>query len=239
MRTIEQLQRDDVGSPGPILTVVSGSDEQESRRVQGRYEAWVKPVLDVVLAAAALFLALPAMLGIALAIRVTMGPGVIYRQQRVGRFGRPFTVYKFRTMQPDRRLPTAAQGGQHPWQGEERRVCHKREDDPRHTRLGRFLRRLSLDELPQLVNVLRREMSLVGPRPELVSVVARYQPWQHARHQVKPGITGLWQISARGHGLMCENLVPDIEYVDKVSLKTDLGILLRTGPAALLRRSGD
>jgi lipopolysaccharide/colanic/teichoic acid biosynthesis glycosyltransferase len=117
--------------------------------------------------------------------------------------------------------------------GPDRRVTHKTTEDPRHTPLGRVLRRFSLDELPQLWNVLRGEMSVVGPRPELPLVVDRYHQWQHLRHLVKPGITGLWQVSERGDLAMHECVETDIEYVRRVSLLTDITIIARTIPAAV------
>ena len=121
-----------------------------------------------------------------------------------------------------------------PSDGADPRVPHKRADDPRHTPVGRFLRKTSLDELPQLWNVIRQDMSLVGPRPELLPIVQRYQPWQHQRHLVRPGMTGLWQVSRRGDGvLMCDDSSADIDYVRSVSLATDISVLLRTVPAVL------
>jgi lipopolysaccharide/colanic/teichoic acid biosynthesis glycosyltransferase len=117
---------------------------------------------------------------------------------------------------------------------DDRRHTHKTPADPRHTSLGRFLRRFSLDELPQLFNVLRGELSLVGPRPELPEVVAAYEPWQHARHQVKPGITGLWQVTERSaDSLMHLHVATDLRYIERMSATTDLTIMLRT-PAAVL-----
>ncbi len=193
---------------------------------------WVKPAVDRVGALVLLVVASPILAVVALAVRLRLGSPVIYRQTRVGQGGRPFTVYKFRSMRPDRRATTPAEPP-----GEERRVDHKSPDDPRLVPLGRRLRSASLDELPQLFNVLRGEMSLVGPRPELPSVVARYEPWQHRRHEVKPGLTGLWQIKARGDVPMHEGTELDLDYVDQVSLGTDLRILMRT-PMALLRRPG-
>jgi lipopolysaccharide/colanic/teichoic acid biosynthesis glycosyltransferase len=169
---------------------------------------------------------------VALAIRMRMGRGVLFRQARVGKDGVVFDVLKFRTMGHDRR------GEQALYVGPERRRNHKSVDDPRHTSLGRFLRKWSLDELPQFFNVLRGEMSVVGPRPELVSVVERYEPWQHERHQVRPGITGIWQVSERNGTPLHEATHLDIEYVETVSLPTDLLILARTIPAMLGRGKG-
>ena len=170
-------------------------------------------------------LAVP-MAGIAGVVAVTLGHPVLFRQRRVGLDGEVFEVLKFRTMRPDRR--SRALDVIH-----DRRLTHKTPKDPRHTRVGRFLRRYSLDELPQLINVVRGEMSIVGPRPELESVVAAYPPGLEQRHLVKPGLTGLWQVSARGDGPMHENGQWDLDYVERASFRTDVAILVRT-PRALL-----
>jgi lipopolysaccharide/colanic/teichoic acid biosynthesis glycosyltransferase len=196
------------------------------------YRRVVKPVIDTVGAAVLLILTLPLIAVVAIAIRIALGPGLIYRQERVGRGGRPFVIYKFRTMQPDRRQAVL------PYSGPDRRVCHKTDNDPRHTPLGRFLRKYSLDELPQLWNVLVGDMSLVGPRPELVEVVERYESWQRERHRVKPGLTGLWQVTCRGEGLAHEHVEIDLEYIDDLSLLSDLRILALTIPVALFGSGG-
>lgn len=190
------------------------------------YVAAVKPTMDRVGAVVAIIVAALPMALIALAVAVGLGRPVLFRQQRVGRDGRLFEVLKFRTMRPDRR-------GQRLDVIHDRRLTHKTHRDPRHTGLGRFLRRYSLDELPQLFNVLRGEMSFVGPRPELECVVTeQYPPGLAQRHFVKPGLTGLWQISARNDGPMHEHGDWDLEYVEVVSWLTDLRILLRT-PSAM------
>ena len=121
----------------------------------------------------------------------------------------------------------------------DRRVTHKTTSDPRHTRLGRMLRRYSIDELPQLINVVRGEMSIVGPRPELECVVEQYPAGLDQRHHVKPGLTGLWQISARGDGPMHEHGEWDLDYVEHVSLATDLSIIARTPAAMFGDRAGN
>ncbi len=192
----------------------------------GVYVGLVKPALDRVIAVTALVVAALPMALTACAVAVTMGRPVLFRQRRIGVDGEPFEVLKFRTMRPDRR-------GQRLDVVHDRRHTHKSERDPRHTRVGRVLRRYSLDELPQLFNVLRGEMSIVGPRPELDSVVEHYPTALHQRHYVKPGLTGLWQVSARGSGPMHENGQWDLVYVDRVSLRTDLQILAKT-PRALV-----
>lgn len=214
-----------IGDPPQIL--VEGAYDREPTR----YERWGKPVVDRVGAVAALLLFGLPMLVIAAAILVTMGRPVLFRQPRVGREGRIFEIYKFRTMLPDRRQR------QEPFPGPERRRTHKQEEDPRVTRLGRFLRAWSLDELPQFLNVVKGDMSLVGPRPELVDIVTRFEGWQHRRHAVKPGVTGLWQISERGLKLAHECVEADLEYLERLSPTTDLQILVAT-PVALAMRRG-
>jgi lipopolysaccharide/colanic/teichoic acid biosynthesis glycosyltransferase len=190
-------------------------------------------VLDRLIASALLVILSPVQGAVALAVRLRLGPGVIFRQQRVGRGGREFCLYKIRTMLPDRRR--AVVPPEH--LPAERRRSHKSNQDPRHTPLGRWLRATSLDELPQLWNVVRGDMSLVGPRPELVGVVARYGLWNHPRHGVKPGITGLWQISLARTSLLHEGVEIDLDYVDNVSLRQDVQIAFRT-VVALARRTG-
>jgi lipopolysaccharide/colanic/teichoic acid biosynthesis glycosyltransferase len=197
------------------------------------YSRWLKGVLDRSLAALLLISLLPLMATIAVAVRLTLGGPVIYRQERVGLSGKTFVMYKFRTMRPDRRHRASDIEL-------ERRHTHKHPQDPRLVPLGRILRKLSLDELPQLVNVLRGEMSLVGPRPEMVSIVATYQPWQHERHMVKPGLTGLWQVTERSSQdtRMHEHTGLDIDYVRRQSLGLDLKLLLLTIPCLLGLRRG-
>lgn len=193
------------------------------------YVRVVKPGIDRLSAAVLLLLTLPLVLVVSVTVLLALGRPVFYRQWRVGQGGHAFRVWKFRTMLPDRRVtdrPVPV----------DRRVCHKRPDDPRHTRVGTVLRAWRLDELPQLVNILTGSMSLVGPRPELVEVVSRYQPWQHRRHAVKPGLTGLWQVSAVADaGAMHENTHVDLDYINNIGLKTDVRILVRTVGCVLSR----
>lgn len=199
------------------------------------YRRLGKPLFDRIGALILSVVTLPIVVIIAIVIRVTLGPDVLYNQDRVGQNGRLFRMYKFRTMRTDRRR------GRRFHLGVDRRVRHKTTQDPRHTAVGRFLRRRSLDELPQLWNVALGDMSLVGPRPELPHVVDRYEWWQHRRHLVKPGLTGLWQISARNHdSLMCEHTEIDLEYLRAVSFRTDLTILCKTlGVFGGLRTDGE
>jgi lipopolysaccharide/colanic/teichoic acid biosynthesis glycosyltransferase len=194
---------------------------------RGVYESIIKPVMDRVAGVTLSLLTLPLVIVIVPAIWSKLGRPAVFRQQRIGRFGREFTVYKFRTMDQDRRSDDVA------IDHGDRRVTHKSTADPRHTDLGRFLRTWSLDEIPQLWNVALGGMSLIGPRPELPHIVSGYEDWQHHRHEVKPGLTGLWQVSARSGAPMHEATDIDIEYVDSVSLRGDLKILVST-PAAVL-----
>ena len=197
---------------------------------EGAYVRIWKPGADRVLALILILLSAPGMALLAVVIRITLGQGVLFRQPRIGRHGRLFNVLKFRTMLPERRR------AQVPIPFPDRRCTHKAKNDPRHTSLGRFLRRWSLDELPQLFNVVRGQMSLIGPRPELPSVVARYEPWQHVRHSVKPGMTGLWQVVARGDDPMEDRIDLDIYYAQSLCQALDLKILMATAKAVIVRR---
>jgi lipopolysaccharide/colanic/teichoic acid biosynthesis glycosyltransferase len=214
-------------APSPDLSVTTALPGSTG----SAYQRFVKPLFDCSAAFVGLVLLLPVTALVALVVRMDLGPGVLFRQRRVGLRGREFTVLKFRTMLHE--APPGARQGPCPEHG------HKCPNDPRHTKIGKLLRKLSLDELPQLVNVLRGEMSLVGPRPELPEIAARYEPWQHVRHLVRPGLTGLWQVTERGNGrLMWQSTGPDVEYVERISFRTDASILLRTVPAMLGRNHG-
>ncbi len=193
----------------------------------------LKRGIDVSVSALLLLLSLPLLSLISVLILADSGRPMLFRQRRAGRLGRPFTVFKFRTMVPD---------------AEERlaelvdlsaldQPAFKIHDDPRVTRVGRLLRRSSLDELPQLINVLRGEMSLVGPRPEEEAVVALYDERQRARLNVRPGITGPMQVYGRGDLTFEERLAMERDYLDNVSITGDLAILLRT-PLAMIRGDG-
>jgi len=223
------LEIDLTGSSPAIAPLFDASQTYAMHR--GLYIRVVKPALDRIGALLALIVIWPIIAIVAIAIFITMGSPVILRQQRVGLFGKVFTLYKFRTMAPDRR------GSQTEFVGDERRRTHKSANDPRITPLGGLLRRTRLDELPQFINVLLGDVSLVGPRPEMVSIVAQYEPWQHRRHAVKPGITGLWQISETGDKLLFECTQMELEYLEDVSLSADLSIMLRTLPV-MARRGG-
>lgn len=234
------LPREPSMSSDPLLARLPSNEMSHLAFVappRGFYVRIAKPFIDRTVGAVALVLAIPLFGVVALAVRLRIGTPVLFRQRRCGLNGEPFDVLKFRTMRTDRRSAQRSdrRSGRRLEAGGDRRITHKSDKDPRHTDLGRQLRKWSLDELPQLWNVVRGEMSLVGPRPELVDIVSRYEPWQHQRHLVRPGLTGLWQISRRGEGLMHLYTDIDLEYVATISLRTDLKILFRTIPAALGR----
>jgi lipopolysaccharide/colanic/teichoic acid biosynthesis glycosyltransferase len=189
----------------------------------------VKRAFDVVVAGLAMLVGSPLLLGIALGIRLRDGSPVLFRQVRTGLHGRTFEMLKFRTMSVDaeQRLEELLQHSEVTGQ------AFKMAEDPRVTRTGRLLRRLSLDELPQLWNVLRGDMSLVGPRPALPREVETYDLWHRRRLSMKPGLTGLWQVSARRSTDFDRWAELDLSYIDRWSLWLDLKILARTLPAAI------
>lgn len=180
-----------------------------------------KRILDLTVSVVLLLLLGPAMLVIGWLLRRQTGASALFVQERVGQHGRLFRMYKFRTMRPDADpyapAPTTP-------------------DDPRITPVGRWLRRYSLDELPQLLNVIRGDMSLVGPRPEMPFLVEAYQPWQRRRLEAKPGLTGLWQIMGRKDLPLADNIEYDFYYIRHQSFLLDLEILLRTLPVVLSGR---
>ena len=176
--------------------------------------------MDIVGAATGLLLCAPILAVIALLVRLKLGSPILFRQQRPGLHGKPFTLYKFRTMTDAR----DADGNLLP-------------DADRLTSFGRFLRRTSLDELPELINVLKGDMSLVGPRPLLMQYMPYYTPREQLRHSVRPGITGLAQISGRNMVDWDSRLALDVEYVENWTLWLDIKILFKT-VANVMRRSG-
>lgn len=185
----------------------------------GWYRGWGKRVLDVGLAGSALVLASPMMLALGLLVRWDLGSPILFRQTRPGRYGRPFTLYKFRTMHER----TQADGRPAP-------------DPERLSAWGRRLRSTSLDELPELFNVVRGDMSLVGPRPLLMEYLERYDVVEARRHEVRPGLTGLAQVRGRNALPWPHRFRYDVWYVDHVSLGLDLRILRETLRVILLRR---
>ena len=190
----------------------------------------VKRALDVGLAVLALILASPLMALVALAIKLDSPGPILLRQTRVGLNGKLFTVYKFRSM----RIGADKELSRLQAQNEAQGPIFKMRNDPRRTRVGRFIRKTSLDELPQFLNVLKGDMSLVGPRPPIPTEVEKYDDWHRRRLEVSPGITGLWQVSGRSHLTFDEMVMLDLYYAENWSLALDLKILLRTIPTVLL-----
>ncbi len=189
----------------------------------------LKRAVDLVVSSLAIVLLAPLWLVVAIAIRLDSPGPVLFRQERVGRHGKPFILYKFRSMYQD----AEAQLEKLRDKNEAAGPLFKMRDDPRVTRVGRIIRRTSIDELPQLINVFRGEMSLVGPRPGLASEVAQYQDWHRKRLEVLPGLTGLWQVSGRSNLTFDEMVMLDIYYAENWSLSLDLRIMLRTIPQLL------
>ncbi len=188
------------------------------------FQRFVKRLMDIAITGVSLLFFAPIMAAVAIAIKLDDGGPLLYRAPRIGENGRIFHMFKFRSMivGADKIRPNLYQTD------DQGHVLHKRADDPRVTRVGRLIRRTSLDELPQLFNVLRGEMSLVGPRPELPWLVNEYQPWQRKRFAVPQGITGWWQINGRSENPMHLNTDQDLYYIQHYSLWLDIQILWRT-----------
>ncbi len=202
--------------------------------VIGPVDRFIKRAFDVVVASILLVVLSPIMVGIAVAVRLSSPGPALYRSQRAGEGGRLFAMLKFRTMylgadRDEEALISETEQGD--------LVFDKRQDDPRVTPIGQFLRRYSLDELPQFLNVLRGDMSLVGPRPELPSLVKHYQSWQTKRFAVPQGITGWWQISGRSSKAKQMHVEDDLYYIRNYSILLDVKILLRT-LGAVIRGEG-
>lgn len=205
-------------------------------RLKPRYDCWQysfgKRAIDLVIASAALLVAAPLMLCIALAIKLDSPGPALFRQTRVGRYGRVFSMCKFRSMRTDAEAIQAELLAANEAKG----PMFKIRNDPRMTRVGRVIRKLSLDELPQLFNVLSGSMSIVGPRPPLPQEVMQYEPWHLRRLELTPGITGLWQVSRNDTSSFDEMVQMDLDYSDRWCLALDVQILLRTVPAMVMAR---
>jgi exopolysaccharide biosynthesis polyprenyl glycosylphosphotransferase len=174
---------------------------------------FVKRAFDMAFSGTFLLVFSPLLLAVAILVRLDSPGPIFFRQKRIGRFDKPFEILKFRTMYVDAPTYGFKPGDSY---------------DPRITRIGRILRRTSLDELPQFINILRGDMSLVGPRPEMPFIVGDYDYWKHRRHGVRPGLTGWWQVRARGLGPMYQNTKYDLYYVNNQSIWLDIKILCMT-----------
>jgi lipopolysaccharide/colanic/teichoic acid biosynthesis glycosyltransferase len=213
----------------PVALPWLGGTEANPTSVYLRYG---KRAMDVMIAGLSLLFLSPLFALLALLIKIDSRGPVFYKSKRLGRNGRPFTFYKFRSMY------VGAHEDRHKVEHLNEKTdgpVFKISSDPRTTRIGRFIRQTSLDELPQLANVLTGQMTLVGPRPPLPEEVAQYQSWHRRRLEVKPGITCLWQISGRSRLGFNEWMRLDLEYIKRQSFATDVKILLRTLPAVVSR----
>jgi exopolysaccharide biosynthesis polyprenyl glycosylphosphotransferase len=192
----------------------------------------IKRAIDVIVSAVALTLLAPLLLVTAAAVVLTSRGPVLFEQERVGLHGRIFRMLKFRSMVPDAERLKAGLVGANERSG----PAFKMKRDPRVTRVGRFIRKYSIDELPQLINVLRGDMSLVGPRPTVPSEVALYEAWQRRRLSVRPGLTCVWQVSGRDQISFATWMLLDMRYIDHWNLGQDLRLLLQTLPVVLTGR---
>ena len=239
-------------SPLRVLRLRNSPSERsagQSQAEQGIYRAVIKRTVDLVVGLVLLVPLFPIMLAIGLAVRLDSPGPVLFRQRRLGRDMEPFTVLKFRTMannsSPELHQRYIAElagattngngngNGQHAANGNGAGEIKKLTEDPRVTRVGRILRRVSLDELPQLFNVIGGTMSLIGPRPAIEYELQHYTPLHYRRFDVRPGITGLWQVSGRNRLDFHEMLDLDVKYSEEATAATDLVILARTPIAAV------
>jgi len=224
------------------LTVATEDEATVAVATQSRATVIARRVLDVSIAILVLVALLPVLALVALAIRVESPGSVIFRQRRVGRGRGTFTLFKLRSMRSDadpashrayvQNLIASGQDAPKDESGQ----LYKLGNDTRVTRVGAFIRRWSLDELPQLLNVIRGEMSLVGPRPVIEYEVEAYPSWYHGRFAVKPGLTGLWQVSGRNERTYEEMVRLDLEYAERQTLFLDIKILARTAVCVLKRQ---
>jgi exopolysaccharide biosynthesis polyprenyl glycosylphosphotransferase len=191
-----------------------------------------KRFFDIVMSSAALVVLSPLLLAVAAVIKLTSRGPVLFHQERTGLYGRPFRMLKFRSMVMDAEKRKAELLSKNEQSG----PVFKMKNDPRITAVGRFIRKYSIDELPQLVNVLRGDMSVVGPRPPIPSEVARYEAWQRRRLSVRPGLTCVWQVSGRNQVSFEQWMLLDMQYIDHWSLAHDLQLILKTAPVVLTGR---
>lgn len=223
---------------------VKGSYAEETLEVPA-WSAIAKRALDVIFTLGVVILGFPFYLLIAALIKLTSEGPILFVQDRIGKDGKPFKFYKFRTMMVDCKDDSHRDFAESFIKGKAMQECEKTgrplfklQRDPRVTSIGRFLRRSSLDELPQFINVLKGEMTLVGPRPPLAYELALYKEWHKGRLSVKPGLTGLWQVSGRSTVPFDEMVMLDLYYIENWSFALDMRIILRTIPVMLFGLGG-
>ncbi|MCB9420710.1 MAG: exopolysaccharide biosynthesis polyprenyl glycosylphosphotransferase [Ardenticatenaceae bacterium] len=241
LKDIQRKQDDKAARMLEIYANQSFRSVRSAQRMRIRLLAWairnkiqanLKRVFDFTVAVIALIFAAPVMIGVALIIKLDSPGPVFFKQTRVGKWGKTFPCYKFRSMYIDAEDRKAELMALNEADG----VVFKMKNDPRVTRVGRVIRKLSIDELPQLINVLKGEMSLVGPRPPVPSEVSQYKFEQIRRLESVPGITGLQQVSGRSNLDFKRWVELDLEYIAEQSLMKDIEILLRTIPAVLFSK---
>lgn len=206
----------------------------QNTRSENRVKGVFKRVTDFVLAFVALVFLLPVLIPLAIAIRLSDGGPALFKQKRIGRDGKEFRCYKFRSMVVDADARLKKLLAEDPKARAEWKATQKLEKDPRITAFGQFLRKSSLDELPQLINILKGEMSIVGPRPIVQNEVEKYGEYFAHYCQVRPGLTGLWQVSGRSDTTYGERVALDVQYVSDWSYTNDIKIMVMTIPAVLL-----
>jgi len=217
----------------PLLSHGIGDGYVHYQSVQAKpVEFAFKRVFDIMSSAVALWVLAPMLLIVAALVKLTSKGPVLFRQTRVGLHGRPFKMLKFRTMVENAEELKAELAQQNEMDG----PVFKMKKDPRITSIGRVLRKFSIDELPQLINVLRGDMSVVGPRPPVPNEVARYEPWHRRRLSVRPGLTCIWQVSGRNEISFEQWMYMDLQYIDTWSFSKDIGLILKTFPVVLTGR---
>ncbi|HZL85711.1 MAG TPA: sugar transferase [Candidatus Krumholzibacteria bacterium] len=232
MSSVSRLQTLPVESDCPRPSVVQAAPDWQFELSDPVAYRIGKRLFDLVFALCGLVLLLPLLPFVIALIKLDSPGAVLFAQRRVGRKGRLFTCYKFRSMVQDAESMKATLAGLNEASG----PAFKIRDDPRITRVGSFLRRSSLDEVPQLLCVLQGTMSVVGPRPQIPAEVELYAPWHRRRLEIKPGITCLWQIAGRSHVGFDEWMRLDLEYLRRRGLMFDLWIVLHTLPAVIARK---
>jgi exopolysaccharide biosynthesis polyprenyl glycosylphosphotransferase len=221
----------DRARPADMRSIADGYVHYQNMDVKPGQLA-LKRLFDIALSAAALWALVPLLLTVAALIKLTSKGPVFFRQVRVGLHGRTFNMLKFRSMVVDAEERKQSLAAQNEMTG----PVFKIRNDPRVTRIGRFIRKYSIDELPQLVNVLRGDMTIVGPRPPVPSEVAKYKPWQRRRLSVRPGLTCIWQVSGRNQITFDQWMYLDMRYIDHWTLLEDLRLIFRTVPVVLTGR---
>lgn len=197
----------------------------------------IKRTFDIVFSVLVLFFAFPLFLGLAIIVRLSSKGPAIYAHERIGRAGKPFKCFKFRSMYPDADLRLKELLAKHPDLKAEWDLNHKLKNDPRITPIGKFIRKTSLDELPQFLNVLKGDLSVVGPRPVVQAEVVKHLKEKAPKIlSIRPGLTGIWQVSGRSNTTYLERLSLDEQYVDTHNLWLDLKLIAKTLPAMLASR---